>query len=531
MKTSPRLRIIALGVSAAVAAGTLLAVVAPSVANASTSSSVSSIVSKLNSYRHTHGDLAALSRNDFVDLNAEEYAKQYASDPTGNLDTFTPSTALPVDGMGNGPGSESHFTASASGSSTSTLATALLSIGGANVLGGYNYVGVGYATKGSHEYAYVVLLHYNGTPLKRITPGTVTIPATLHVGDTVGPKVHGFTSGVSYTYGWVYNTINTAGSDPTLTVIYGMYGGQLDVSVTAHKAGYAPVTVTSNVSKPIKLGIATAPKTITVSGKRNVGQTLSAPPEGGKGWGPAAADTYVYQWLSNGTNIAGATHSTYVLQPGDYGKRIDLRMALEGIEITAVIRQTHTKSLIGHPFLAVLGSPSIQGGDEAWGSSRTPTIDIFIEGVKYSVKWLLNGKTVSTAFTYTPPESAAGKKLAIEVTGKLSGYAATSVTSASVNVLKKTFTHAPTATISGGTGPGGAAEINDTLTATVTGPSTPAASSYTYQWYLDGVAVNGATHKTYKFKPTVSVLNIGFFVTAHRTGYTPSAGTATIPYN
>jgi hypothetical protein len=531
VKSSPRFRITAIGVIATLFAGVLLAVAAPSVANASTSSSVSSIVSKFNAYRHSHGDLAALSRNAFIDLNAEEYAKQYASDPTGNLDTFTAPTALPVDGIGNGPGSTSDFSASVSGSSTSSLTSALLSIGGANVLGGYNYVGVGYATKGSHEYSYVVLLHYNGTPLKRITPGTVTIPKTIHVGDTVKLKTSGWSSGVSLTYEWVYNETHVYSTDPTYTIVYGEYGGLLAARVTAHKAGYAVSVVTSKESGPIKLGIPTAPKTLTVTGKRNVGQTLSAPAEGTDGWGPAAADVYTYEWFSNGKAIVGATHNTYVPQPADYGKRIDLLMALSGPEFSATVRQTHTKSLIGHPFLNQVTTLAISGGDEAWGTARTAGWDVFIEGVHYTFEWLVNGHKVSTHVTYTPSASDAGKQLVFKTTGTLSGNAPTTATSAPVNILKKTFANAPVVSITGGTGPSGAAEVGDHLIGHMSAPSNPTATSYTYQWYLDGVAVSGATGKTFTFKPKTAVLDVDLYVTAHRAGYTASAGTANISFN
>ena len=531
MKSSPRFRVLALGVVTAVLAGALVALVVPSVANASTSSSDSSVVSAFNSYRHSHGGLAPLSRNGFVDLNAQEYANQYASDPGGDLETFTPATALPVDGIGNGPSSDSEFTTSISGSSTSKVASALIAASAGTITGDYNYVGVGVKTAGSHSYAFAVLLYYSNPPLKRITPGTVTIPTTVRVGQTVGLKVSGFTSGVSYTYEWVYNETHVYSTESTYTLVYGEYGGLLAARVTAHKAGYAVSVVTSKESGPVKLGVATAPKTITVTGKRNVGQTLSAPAEGGAGWGPAAADQYVYQWLSNGKNISGATHSTYVLQPADYGKRIDLSMALEGANISAVIRQTHTHSLIGHPFLNQVATLAISGGDEAWGTARTAGWNVFIEGVHYTYKWLLDGHTVSTAFTYTPPSSAAGKSLRVTTTGTLSGFAATTATSATVSVLKKTFTTAPLVTISCGSGAGGVGEFGDTLTAKITAPAVPTPTSYTYQWYLDGDAVKGATHKTFVVKPKTAILNIDFFATAHRTGYTPDSGTAILSYN
>jgi len=63
--------------------------------------------------------------------------------------------------------------------------------------------------------------------------------------------------------------------------------------------------------------------TPTISGKTRVGKTLTANPGA---WGPAPV-TLTYQWLRNGSVIAGATGTTYKLKNADKGKRISVRVA------------------------------------------------------------------------------------------------------------------------------------------------------------------------------------------------------------
>jgi hypothetical protein len=521
--TFPRKSVLALGVVSALMAGAFFAVAAPSVANASTSSSISSIISKLNSYRKSHSTYEALGRNAFIDLDAEEYAKQYASDPGGNLDDFTPPTPLPLDAASDEPGSvtSDEVTASTSGAVAEIVADFIANDSG-EITGGNNYIGIGFTTKGSHAYAYLVLAAYTHAPLNRITPGTATIPSTLHNGKSVKVTVHGFSSGVTLSYSWYSNGSLFGSNEPVASLQDGNFGDKVHVVVTASKTGFANSSVTSNTSKPVGLGTPDAPSHLQVTGFRNVGQTLTGPGLNADGWGPYFLNEYTYQWLRNGVAISGATSQTYELATADYGKRVDLRMSVTGADYLVATRETHTTSLVGHPLLHEVGPLLINGGDEAWGTTRTAGWDIFIEGVHYTLKWLISGHTVGTGFSYTPGVSDAGKQLSVEVTGHLAGFAATSFTSPVVDVLKKGFSASPDATISGGTGPGASAENGDTLVATMTQGSTPAATSYSYQWYLGTTPVKGATHKTFKVDAKTAILEVGFSVTAHRAGYTSS---------
>ncbi|MDR1710634.1 MAG: Ig-like domain-containing protein, partial [Propionibacteriaceae bacterium] len=60
----------------------------------------------------------------------------------------------------------------------------------------------------------------------------------------------------------------------------------------------------------------------TITGQKSVGSLLTAVPGV---WGPGAV-TLSYQWLRSGKAIAGATQDTYLLQPEDVGKKIQVKV-------------------------------------------------------------------------------------------------------------------------------------------------------------------------------------------------------------
>ena len=96
-------------------------------------------------------------------------------------------------------------------------------------------------------------------------------------------------------------------------------------SATAAQAQYAP----QNVSPPAIQGTAT------------VGNTLTATPGS---WTSSTTPTFTYQWLrcdskGNGcSNIAGATTSTYLLQPADAGNSVRVEVTAKNADGTSTAR-------------------------------------------------------------------------------------------------------------------------------------------------------------------------------------------------
>lgn len=83
-----------------------------------------------------------------------------------------------------------------------------------------------------------------------------------------------------------------------------------------------------------------------------------------------------------------------------------------------------------------------------------------------------------------------------------------------------TFDPGPTATISGD------ARVGSTLTAADEGSTTPEPTSYTYQWFADGVAIDGATGKMFMLTSAQKGKRITVKLTAHKDGVTDASDTS-----
>jgi hypothetical protein len=121
----------------------------------------------------------------------------------------------------------------------------------------------------------------------------------------------------------------------SFTPLADSYGDEIDVIVTASKAGYQPVVVNSNT---VKVGEATAAPPVASSvpaisgatGGTNVprvGNVLTA----SSGIWNVDGLTFLYQWRANGVDIAGATAPTFTVTGTQ-----------QGTVITVVVTATKT---------------------------------------------------------------------------------------------------------------------------------------------------------------------------------------------
>ncbi|KQO98898.1 hypothetical protein ASF30_12615 [Leifsonia sp. Leaf264] len=150
----------------------------------------------------------------------------------------------------------------------------------------------------------------------------VGTPATTITGDPVNGKVLTATASgltpapTSYKYQWAANGVDIVGAAAkTYTLKDAEVGKKITVKVTAVNAAYVSrdwisAQTATVAEKPSFTGSALP----TVTGATTVGQVLTA--TAGSGWTPATT-TFKYQWLRNGTPIAGATAKTYKLAVAD----------------------------------------------------------------------------------------------------------------------------------------------------------------------------------------------------------------------
>ena len=155
-------------------------------------------------------------------------------------------------------------------------------------------------------------------PLNTVLP---VISGTAKVGNTLSTNNGTFTGQgtISYTYQWKRNGSDISGATASnYTLITTDYNTAITVVVTAsNTGGSTPATSASTASVLPANPVNTVPPAIT--GTPAVGQTLST---SNGTWTSQATLSYTYQWRRNGTNISGATSSTYLLVGADDGTTI-----------------------------------------------------------------------------------------------------------------------------------------------------------------------------------------------------------------
>ncbi|MFH8517458.1 hypothetical protein ACH4CE_20650 [Streptomyces gelaticus] len=205
---------------------------------------------------------------------------------------------------------------------------------------------------------------------------------------------------------------------------------------------------------------------------------------------------------------------------------LDLTGAAEGAWSASVI--THggaeyargafsvTSAPLRNGALPTIGGPA-RVGDHLTASPGTWTP----APTSYTYQWNADGQPITgaTAATYTVPVSLLGKKLTVTVTARRTGTADVPATSAALAVAKGAAPRVTTTPDITGT-----VKVGAKLT-TTSGSWTPAATSYGYQWKVDGKAIAGATASTYTVPASLLGKYLTVTVTAHRTGHADGSAT------
>ncbi|WP_030440059.1 hypothetical protein [Actinoplanes subtropicus] len=173
---------------------------------------------------------------------------------------------------------------------------------------------------------------------------------------------------------------------------------------------------------------------------------------------------------------------------------------------------------VNGPALQVTTMPSISG------TARVGATVTAIPGrwtpaaTSYTYQWLANGTPISgaTAPTYTIPASLLARTLTIAV----------AVTAHRDYRADGTATSAAIAVAAGSAGPKatkppritGTAAAGKTVSVSA-GTWWPAATSYSYQWYLNGKAINGATRTSLHLTSSMRGRKLTVIITAYQTSY------------
>jgi hypothetical protein len=199
---------------------------------------------------------------------------------------------------------------------------------------------------------------------------------------------------------------------------------------------------------------------------------------------------YSYQWYLDGCAVSGATGSSYTYTAGAVGSH-SVYVKVTDSATTPVTAQSNTASVTVNAALSVIISPSTVTLDV--GQSQTFTSTVSGGTSPFSYQWYLNGVANGTGSSWTfKPSSAGSYSVYVDMTDNVGVKAKSNIATITVNAALSVTISPTSVTLDVGQ--------SQTFTSTVSGGASP----YSYQWYLDGSAVSGATSSSWTFPPSSS---------------------------
>ena len=188
---------------------------------------------------------------------------------------------------------------------------------------------------------------------------------------------------------------------------------QLTNSPTATVTGPAEAPPTNNAA-------AGAP---TVSGTPQVGQTLTADTSSITDEDGLTNVSYRYQWMAGGSDIDGATGSTYTLTASEQGQTVQVRVTFtDDADNEEILTSEATVAVAAAPNRDATGAPTIGGTPQVEQTLTADTSPIDDEdgltNVSYRYQWIAGGSDIGGAAgsTYTLTSSEQGKTIQVRVT-------------------------------------------------------------------------------------------------------------------
>nr|WP_186382040.1 S-layer homology domain-containing protein [Paenibacillus terrae] len=282
------------------------------------------------------------------------------------------------------------------------------------------------------------------------------------------------------------------------------------------KNGVPARTFTKGTAEPT---LPTMGGKVSINGTAKYGETLTADISGITYAPDTGEDVPTYQWYRDGVAIPGAASASYELTEDDIGKPITVKVTADGIHATGSVTSEETAPV------AKADGPAAPSAPEEDSTTATSITLKAVAGQEYSrdgVNWqdspTFDGLTPGTDYTFVT---------------RIKGTAAQSPSAVSEAITIRT-PNADLPLMGGVVSISGTAKYGETLTADVSGITyTPNTTENvpTYQWYRDGVAIEGATNESY----TLTEDDIGKAMTVmviadgtHAAGSVRSAATAPV---
>ena len=161
----------------------------------------------------------------------------------------------------------------------------------------------------------------------------------------------------------------------------------------------------------------------TISGTPQVEQTLTADTSSITDEDGLTNVSYSYQWIAGGSDIAGATGSTYTLTSSEQGQTVQVRVTFTddaGNEET--LTSAATVAVTAAPNREATGKPAIGGTPQVDQTLTADTANISdqdgLTNVSYRYQWIAGGTDIdrATGSSYTLTASQQGQTIQVRVT-------------------------------------------------------------------------------------------------------------------
>ena len=161
----------------------------------------------------------------------------------------------------------------------------------------------------------------------------------------------------------------------------------------------------------------------TIGGTPQVDQTLMADTSAIADEDGLTNVSYSYQWTAGGSDIDGATGSTYTLTSSEQGETIQVRVTFtDDADNEETLTSVATEAVAAAPNREATGKPTIGGTPQVGVTLTADTSPIAdadgLTNVSYSYQWIAGGSDIdgATGSTYTLTSSQQGKTIQVRVT-------------------------------------------------------------------------------------------------------------------
>ena len=160
----------------------------------------------------------------------------------------------------------------------------------------------------------------------------------------------------------------------------------------------------------------------TIGGTPRVGETLTTDTANIADQDGLTSVSYRYQWIAGGSDISGATGSSYTLTNNEQGQTIQVRVSFtDDAENEETLTSVATVAVAAAPNREATGQPTIGGTPRVGETLTTDTANIAdqdgLTSVSYRYQWIAGGSDIdgATSSSYTLTNNEQGQTIQVKV--------------------------------------------------------------------------------------------------------------------